>query len=72
MGKELLRIWEVTRKTVLFITHSLTEAVYLSDVIFVMSASPGRIVETIEVRARVPSTSSTRWNSAVSAIACGI
>jgi NitT/TauT family transport system ATP-binding protein len=49
MGKELLRIWEVTRKTVLFITHSLTEAVYLSDVIFVMSASPGRIVETIEV-----------------------
>jgi NitT/TauT family transport system ATP-binding protein len=49
MGQELLRIWEVTRKTVLFITHSLTEAVYLSDVIFVMSASPGRIVETIEV-----------------------
>lgn len=49
MGRELLRIWEVTRKTVLFITHSLTEAVYLSDVIFVMSASPGRIVETIEV-----------------------
>jgi NitT/TauT family transport system ATP-binding protein len=49
MGQELLHIWEVTRKTVLFITHSLTEAVYLSDVIFVMSASPGRIVETIEV-----------------------
>jgi NitT/TauT family transport system ATP-binding protein len=49
MGQELLRIWDVTRKTVLFITHSLTEAVYLSDVIFVMSASPGRIVETIEV-----------------------
>jgi NitT/TauT family transport system ATP-binding protein len=49
MGQELLRIWEITRKTVLFITHSLTEAVYLSDVIFVMSASPGRIVETIEV-----------------------
>jgi NitT/TauT family transport system ATP-binding protein len=49
MGQELLRIWDVTRKTVLFITHSLIEAVYLSDVIFVMSASPGRIVETIEV-----------------------
>jgi NitT/TauT family transport system ATP-binding protein len=49
MGQELLRIWEITRKTVLFITHSLTEAVYLSDVIFVMSASPGRIVETIDV-----------------------
>jgi NitT/TauT family transport system ATP-binding protein len=49
MGQELLRIWDVTRKTVLFITHSLIEAVYLSDVIFVMSASPGRIIETIEV-----------------------
>jgi NitT/TauT family transport system ATP-binding protein len=49
MGQELLRIWEATRKTVLFITHSLTEAVYLSDVIFVMRSSPGRIVETIEV-----------------------
>jgi NitT/TauT family transport system ATP-binding protein len=49
MGQELLRIWDVTRKTVLFITHSLTEAVYLSDVVFVMSASPGRIVETIEI-----------------------
>ncbi len=49
MGKELLRIWDVTRKTVLFVTHSLTEAVYLSDVIFVMSASPNQIVETIEV-----------------------
>jgi len=49
MGQELLRIWDVTRKTVLFITHSLMEAVYLSDVIFVMSASPGRIIETIEV-----------------------
>jgi NitT/TauT family transport system ATP-binding protein len=49
MGQELLRIWDLTRKTVLFITHSLTEAVYLSDVVFVMSASPGRIIETIEV-----------------------
>ena len=49
MGQELLRIWEATQKTVLFITHSLIEAVYLSDVIFVMRSSPGRIVETIEV-----------------------
>jgi NitT/TauT family transport system ATP-binding protein len=49
MGQELLRIWDVTRKTILFITHSLTEAVYLSDIVFVMGASPGRIVETITV-----------------------
>lgn len=49
MGHDLLDIWERTRKTVFFITHSLTEAIYLSDVVLVMSARPGRIVETIPI-----------------------
>lgn len=49
LGHELLRIWEKTKKTVLFITHSLTEAVYLSDTVFVMSRSPGRILEVIKI-----------------------
>ena len=49
MGHDLLDIWEKTRKTVFFITHSLTEAIYLSDVVLVMSARPGRILETIAI-----------------------
>jgi NitT/TauT family transport system ATP-binding protein len=49
MGDELLSIWEKTRKTVVFVTHSLTEAAYLADEIIVMSARPGRIIDRIEV-----------------------
>jgi len=47
MGHELLRIWEKTRKTVFFITHSLTEALFLSDIVLVMSHRPGRIVQIV-------------------------
>lgn len=49
LGHELLEIWERTKKTVLFITHSLTEALYLSDVVYVMSRGPGKIIERVDV-----------------------
>ena len=56
MGDELLRIWSVTNKTVVFVTHSLTEAVYLADEVLVFSARPGRIVDRITVDLPRPRT----------------
>jgi NitT/TauT family transport system ATP-binding protein len=49
MQAELLRIWSATRKTAIFITHDIKEAIYLADRVAVFTARPGRIKEIIEI-----------------------
>ncbi len=49
MQSELLRIWGEDKKTVIFVTHSVDEAIYLADRIVIMSARPGRIKDVIDV-----------------------
>ncbi|MBN1431413.1 MAG: ABC transporter ATP-binding protein [Methanomicrobiaceae archaeon] len=49
MQRELLEIWEKTRKTIIFVTHSVDEAVFLADRIVVLSPRPGRIKDIIDV-----------------------
>ena len=49
MQEEVTRIWERTRKTIVFVTHDIEEAVYLGDRVVVLSARPGRIREEIRI-----------------------
>ena len=49
MQAELLRIWTAAKKTVVFVTHQIDEAIYLSDRVIVMSARPGRILADIHI-----------------------
>ena len=50
MQTELLGIWERSRKTVIFVTHDVQEAVYLADRVAVMSARPGRIIAIVDTK----------------------
>jgi len=54
MQAELLQIWEQSKKTVLFVTHSIEEAAYLSDRVIIMTARPGRTKEILMIHLARP------------------
>ncbi|MEK7214950.1 MAG: ABC transporter ATP-binding protein [Chloroflexota bacterium] len=56
MGAEVLRIWEQTHKTVIFVTHNLTEAVFLCDEVVVLSSRPATILERLTIDLPRPRT----------------
>ena len=64
LQEELLRVWESERKTVLYVTHSIDEAVYMSDRVVLLSARPGRIKAEYTVELPRPRKMEMRgWNS---------
>lgn len=60
MGNWLLSIWERTRKTVFFVTHSIPEALYLSDRVLIMDAHPGRIRTEVQITLPRPRSDEVR------------
>ena len=60
LNLELLDIWQKTKTTVIFVTHSITEAVFLSTRVIVMSARPGQITHDITIDLPQPRTTKTR------------
>jgi NitT/TauT family transport system ATP-binding protein len=60
MGLELQRIWSLYRKTVLFVTHSLAEAVFLSDRVVLLTPRPGRVHRVFDIRLPRPRTHDMR------------
>jgi NitT/TauT family transport system ATP-binding protein len=60
MQAELLKIWAQARKTVLFITHQINEAIYLADRVVVMSARPGHVKDVFRIPFGRPRTLSLK------------
>ncbi len=54
MQELLVKIWEHSNKTVLFVTHDIDEAIFLGDFVYVMSARPGRMIEDVDVTIERP------------------
>ena len=69
MGDELLHIWQARRKTVLMVTHSISEAIYLSDRVLVLSTRPGMIKLDLPIDLPRPRTPDLRYTPKFSALA---
>ena len=69
LNEHLIRLWEATRKTVVFVTHSIAEAVFLSTRIVVMSPRPGRIIDVIDNNLSAKRTLDIRDSSEFLAVA---
>jgi NitT/TauT family transport system ATP-binding protein len=69
MGEELLHIWQARRKTVLMVTHSISEAIYLSDRVLVLSPRPGMIKLALTIDLPRPRDPDVRYTPAFSALA---
>src|SRR5690606_19559655 len=63
LNMELLKVWQERRKTVLFVTHNIGEAVLLSDLVVVMTARPGRIAQIVPINLPRPRTLDTLADS---------
>jgi NitT/TauT family transport system ATP-binding protein len=68
MQTELLRVWDETKKTAVFITHQISEAVYLADRVVVMSARPGNVKAIVPVPIARPRPASARRDPQMFAI----
>ncbi len=69
MGTELLRIWQARKKTVLMVTHSISEALFLADRVIVLSHQPGEMILDVEVNLPRPRVESIRYTEQFGSLA---
>jgi NitT/TauT family transport system ATP-binding protein len=69
LNEELLRIWEATGTTIMFVTHSIPESVFLSQKVLVLSSHPGRVRELVPIDLPYPRKLSVRDTPEFTAIA---
>jgi NitT/TauT family transport system ATP-binding protein len=69
MGTELTRIWQARRKTVIMVTHSISESLFLADRVLVLSPRPGRICLDLAVNLTRPRLDEIRYTQEFSALA---
>jgi NitT/TauT family transport system ATP-binding protein len=69
LNQELLQVWEISRKTVVMVTHDIHEAVFLADRVLVLSQRPGRVAAEVPISLPRPRPPSLYYSEAFSALA---